>query len=144
MKLIKQVAASLLLSLGFVFLTATAMALFNPGTTAEELEETEDILETCILLGVPTTVSGIWLVSSLHSQGKQEKEKAQKQLEASLRSTFYQLVQQGQGEVTLMGFAIASQLEVQPAQEYLNRKAKEFNATFKVNDNGRIIYHFDL
>jgi hypothetical protein len=61
-----------------------------------------------------------------------------------LRSQFYQILQTNNGRITLLGFAMQSQLPAAEAKEYLDQKAKEFNANFQVNEEGGVSYHFDL
>jgi hypothetical protein len=44
----------------------------------------------------------------------------------------------------LLSFAMQSQLPATEAKEYLDQKAKEFNANFQVNEAGGVSYHFDV
>jgi hypothetical protein len=54
------------------------------------------------------------------------------------------MLQQNQGRVTVLGFAMHSQLPAVVARQYLDEKAKEFNANFQVNEEGAVSYHFDI
>jgi hypothetical protein len=62
----------------------------------------------------------------------------------ALLSTFYRLIQQGDGRITVLRFAMESQLPHAMAKEYLDQKAKEFCAEFEINERGSVIYRFDL
>ncbi|MBA3924000.1 MAG: hypothetical protein H0X31_20805 [Nostocaceae cyanobacterium] len=59
-----------------------------------------------------------------------------------MQSIFYQLLRFGEGKVTVLQFAIAAQVEPTPAKEFLDEKAKEFNASYKVSDEGAVSYYF--
>lgn len=61
-----------------------------------------------------------------------------------LQKVFYEVVQANQGSVTVMQFAIASGLSGEAAKTYLDQQAKQFEATFQVNDSGTIYYQFPL
>ena len=51
---------------------------------------------------------------------------------------------ENQGRVTLLSFAMQSQLPAAEAKQYLDKKAKEFNANFQVTEEGAVSYHFDV
>lgn len=57
---------------------------------------------------------------------------------------FFQLLQENQGRITLMQFAIATRLSGEEATEYLDKQAIEFNANFDVDEQGNIFYVFSL
>jgi hypothetical protein len=54
------------------------------------------------------------------------------------------MLQDNHGRVTVLGFAMQSQLPAAHARQYLDEKAQEFNANFKVNEEGAVSYHFDV
>jgi hypothetical protein len=54
------------------------------------------------------------------------------------------MLQENHGRITVLGFAMQSQLPAANARLYLDEKAKEFNANFKVNEEGAVSYHFDV
>jgi hypothetical protein len=68
----------------------------------------------------------------------------QKEISDRVRSTFYRLVTEHNGQITILRFAMEAELSGQEARQYLDQRAKEFNATFDVLDGGNIAYHFDL
>lgn len=43
-----------------------------------------------------------------------------------------------------MNFAIAAQIMPAEAKQYLDKKARELNATFETNDRGGVFYYFDI
>jgi len=62
---------------------------------------------------------------------------------AQIDTAFYQLIQQNQGRVTLLDFSLKARLPAETAKEYLERRAKEFNADFDVTQQGNILYCFE-
>lgn len=46
--------------------------------------------------------------------------------------------------MTVLGFAINSQLPATAAKKYLDLKAKEFNGNFDVSEEGNISYYFHI
>ena len=61
-----------------------------------------------------------------------------------LRSTFFRLLQEGNGHLTVLKFAMTTGLEGEAAKSYLNDRAREFNASFNVSEEGKLSYYFDL
>lgn len=137
MKLLKKVSAGLLLSLGFLCLMTSVFYLVEPGTTLEEKQEASEDITAGIVLGVPLTAVGSWLIWNLGQHSKKE-------LSDRLQSSFYQLIKQGNGHITVLNFAIETQLPPTAAKQYLDEKAKELNANFNTNEQGGIFYEFNL
>ncbi|MBO3459931.1 hypothetical protein G7B40_040095 [Aetokthonos hydrillicola Thurmond2011] len=134
MKLIKKATAGLLLAFGTILLASGAYAPFNHDISRQE-RESEAI--ACLLFGIPVTGAGAWLVWSLHQQNR-------KQVQQQLQSIFHQLLKLGQGEITVMQFALEAQLKADVAKQYLDERAKEFNATFNVGEDGEVYYCFPI
>ncbi|WP_421656830.1 bL12 family ribosomal protein [Leptothermofonsia sp. ETS-13] len=133
MKLIKKVFAALFLSFGFAFLlTATVVAV-----DTEDPRERNSVVAGCLIFGVPPTALGIWLVRSLHMQSQQEQRDR-------LRSAFFKLLKQGNGRLTPLSFAMETGLDGTLAKAYLDERAKEFNASFEVDEDGDLFYQFDM
>ena len=65
-----------------------------------------------------------------------------KQEQDRLKTILYRLIQEGNGEITLVKFAMETQLSAEEAQQYLNQQAEAFNATCEVKKEGSISYHF--
>ncbi|MBH8577055.1 hypothetical protein I8752_29555 [Nostocaceae cyanobacterium CENA369] len=161
MKTAEKLAAGWLLTLGFMFLTLSVSAILEKNSMLKPIpkgdaEEVQDFvnkdalyfLDTTarqgIIFGVPTMVLGGWLSVALYRQGRREEKAIQEQVSDRLQSLFYHMLQQNQGRVTVLGFAMHSQLPAVVARQYLDEKAKEFNANFQVNEEGAVSYHFDI
>lgn len=159
MKTAEKLASGWLLVLGFMFLTISAASIIerkNAGQTVySPIGEGEVIIDSSVppvdstaigglVFGLPTATLGGWLALSLYRQGKNEKKALQQQSEERLQSIFYQTIEKNNGRVTLLGFAMQSQLPATEARDFLDRKAKEFNANFRINEEGAISYHFDV
>jgi hypothetical protein len=162
MKTAEKLAAGWLLTLGFMFLTLSVSAVLEKNTMLKTISTGDDeelvqeylnrdalyLLDTTarqgIIFGVPTMLLGGWLSLALYRQGKYEEKAIQQQTSDRLQSTFYQMLKENHGHVTVLGFAMHSQLPAAVAREYLDEKAKEFNANFKVTEEGALSYHFDI
>lgn len=132
--LLKKVAATFLVGFGGICIVAGISAPFNSDISRQE--RTEQAV-SCILVGIPLTGWGAWIFRGVAQQAK-------KQASDRLQSIFYRLLQQSNGRVTAMQFAMEAQLPGKEAKQYLDEKAKEFDATFDVTENGDITYRFHL
>lgn len=159
MKTAEKLAAGWLLTLGFMFLTVSVSAVVEKNTMQKPLppgievadfpnEPAITILNNTALhglvFGVPTTVLGMWLALGFYRQTQQEKKVLKAQANDQLQSTFYRLLQENNGRITLLSFAMQSQLPPVTARQYLNEQAKLFNANYKISEEGGISYHFDV
>ncbi|MEH2321393.1 hypothetical protein [Nostoc sp.] len=159
MKTAEKLAAGWLLTLGFMFLTLSATATWekfaarqvyipvqdaDTFTAPNATYENDNSAVGGLIFGVPTLTLGTWLALGLYRQSRQEKKALNQQVSDRLQSVFYEMLQENQGRVTVLGFAIQSQIPAANARQYLDQKAKEFNANFKVNEEGAISYHFDV
>ncbi len=61
-----------------------------------------------------------------------------------LKQTFFRLLQENEGKVTVLRFAMETGLEGDEAKAYLDERAIEFNATFEATSQGAVAYVFDL
>jgi cobalamin biosynthesis protein CbiG len=134
MKLIKLLSGSLLLAFGGFFLCAAILIPFDPDDTAES--KTEAILG-CLLLGVPSTSGGGFLIGNLRETRKKEKRDR-------IQSSFYRVLEETNGNITTLRLAMAAEISGKEAEKFLNEKAQEFNANFQVTEDGGIVYQFDL
>ncbi|MEH2392059.1 MAG: hypothetical protein V7K21_10535 [Nostoc sp.] len=159
MKTAEKLAAGWLLTLGFMFLTLSATATLEKfaarevyipvqdGDTFTAPNATYEDNNTAVgglIFGIPSLTLGGWLALGLYRQSRQEKKALNQQVSDRLQSIFYEMLQANHGRVTVLGFAMQSQLPPANARQYLDEKAKEFNANFKVNEEGAISYHFDV
>lgn len=134
MKLIKLLSGSFLLAFGSLFLCAAILIPFDPDDTSES--KTNAILG-CLLLGLPSTTGGGLLVWSLVETRRKEKRDL-------IQSTFYRLLEETNGNITILRLAMAAEISGVEAEKFLTEKAKEFNANFEVTEEGGIIYQFDV
>lgn len=155
MKTSEKLAAGWLLTLGFMFLTISVSEVIGKANQPKANDPSKGIVEFeapydkdtvvgGIAFGVPTMLLGGWLTLDLYRQNRREKQAIHQQKKAHLQSQFFQMLQENQGEITVLGFAMQSQLPASEARVYLDQKAKEFQANFQVNDQGAVSYHFDV
>ncbi|MEH2139562.1 hypothetical protein [Nostoc sp.] len=159
MKTAEKLAAGWLLTLGFMFLTLSATAILEKFATRNAIliptdkydftapnatYEDDNAAVGGLIFGVPTLTLGTWLALGLYRQSRQEKKALKQQVSDRLQSIFYEMLEENHGRVTVLGFAMQSQLPATHARHYLDEKAKEFNANFKVNEEGAVSYHFDV
>ena len=141
MKLLKKIAAGFLLTIGLPVVMLATIELFDPNQSPEEKEESLAVL---FVIGMPFSSLGGWLVWGLHRQAQKQKEMQEKEKSDRLRSIFFQLLQEQEGQITVLRFAQAAQLSGEAAREYLDERAKEFNAGFNVSEEGAIFYYFQI
>lgn len=162
MKTAEKLAAGWLLTLGFMFLTLSVSAtlekksILKPISTAYNQALVKEFINqpavyyldntarNGIIFGFPTMVLGGWLSLGLYRQNKNEQKALQQELSDRLQSTFYQMLQENNGRVTVLGLAMKCQLPAATAREYLDMKAKEFNGDFQVSETGGLSYHFEI
>lgn len=161
MKTAGKLASGWLLTLGFMFMTLSVSALSNkiaienasrrlpvdfeqgfddPNATYPD----DNTVIGGLIFGVPTLILGGWLAFGLYRESQQEKKMINQQVSDRLQSIFYRMLTEHNGRVTVLSFAMQSQLPAVVAREYLDEKAQEFHANFKVSDDGAISYHFDV
>jgi len=161
MKTAGKLASGWLLTLGFMFMTLSVSALFNkialenasrrlPVGFEPELDypnatyPDDNTVVGGLVFGVPTLVLGGWLAFGLYRDSQQEKKMINQEVSDRLQSLFYRMLTENNGRVTVLSFAMQSQLPAAVAREYLDEKAQEFHANFKVSEDGAISYHFDV
>ena len=162
MKTAEKLAAGWLLTLGFTFLTLSASAVAQINTMLKDiptgdnqqvvvddvntsaLNDLQNTATNGVIFGVPTLILGTWLGVGLYLQERNSKKALQQQLSDRLQAIFYDTIKQNEGRVTVLGFAMQSQLPPTVAREYLDDKAKELNANFQVSEEGSVSYHFDV
>ena len=140
MKLLTKVSAGLLLSFGSIFLmhvTVEALSTNNNKATQQQKQEMADRAFAGLALGLSGVSFGSCLILSLKKQN-------QRQLTSHLQSTFYRLVEEERGQISLLRFAKEAEISGEVAKLFLDSKAKEFNATFDHGRNGGVYYHFHL
>jgi hypothetical protein len=161
MKTAEKLAAGWLLTLGFMFMTLSVSAAVEKNTMLKPIppgidNEAPDYINNDalyvlditakqgLIFGVPTLILGGWLSLNLYRKSREENKALSQQTRDRLQSVFYQILQENNGRVTLLSFAMQSQLPAIAAKDYLDERAKEFNANFKVSEEGSVSYHFDI
>ncbi|MEB3338879.1 MAG: hypothetical protein VKJ46_15520 [Leptolyngbyaceae bacterium] len=59
-----------------------------------------------------------------------------------LQSTFYRLITENQGRMTVLEFAMQANIIGSEAKQYLDLRAEEFSPTFEVTHQGEVVYCF--
>lgn len=147
MKLLKKIAAGLLLSWGFVFLLvsiSTLPTLLGKNVTPKAKEDATNTVIGGVALGFPPAGLGIWLVWEMYRKSQKEKEGMEEAKSDKLRGIFFRLIEENQGDISILRFVRETNLTVEEAQEYLDRQALALNGTFDVTEDGNIFYHFSL
>jgi hypothetical protein len=140
MNFLTKVTAGFLLMSGFICLMVSASALSELPDKDQNTLEQEDATDTFvggIALGVPLVAGGGYMLWGLRRRNE-------KLLRDRLDSTFYQMLKADNGRITILQLAMEAQLSGEQAKQYLDQKAKEFNATFEASDQGNISYLFHL
>lgn len=83
--------------------------------------------------------AGYWLWRQ-----QQRRHRQRQRHQARLNTKFYQLLQQQQGRISVLDFAMYSRLDGGAAQAYLNAQAQAFSAYFETTPRGDIIYVFNV
>ncbi len=142
MNLLKKIAAGLLLSWGFICLTLVVSIYMTP---KEKLtQHDKDAALGLLIFGLPPAAAGGWIVRGLYRKSRMEKALREQAERDRLNSMFFQLLEENQGQITVMRLAMHSHLSAEEAQIFLDEKAKEFNATFDVTERGDVFYNFNI
>ncbi len=147
MKLLKKIAAGLLLSWGFVFLLvgiSVLPTLLGKNVTPKAKEDATSAALGCIALGIPPAGFGTWLVWEMYRKSQKEKEEREKAKSDKLREIFFRLIEENQGDITILRFVRETNLTVDEAKEFLDKQALTLNATFDVTEDGNVFYHFSV
>lgn len=130
--MVKKFFAGVLLSFGFVCLLAAVA-----GVVSKDVEDRGAAVVVSLMLGVPPTALALWLIHDTNQQAKQTQQQR-------LQSAFFRLLTAGDGKITPLQFSMETGLPGDAAKQYLDARAREFNATFDVDEQGGIFYCFHL
>jgi large subunit ribosomal protein L7/L12 len=133
MKPLKKVAAGLLLTVGALFLMVPVAVLAREEATPRDRLDAR----AGLIFGMGAIAWGSYLTWGLYHQTQAERRDR-------LQATFYRLLQEGKGKVTVMHLAMEARLPASQAQQYLDEQARTFDATFDVSEEGGIFYTFIL
>jgi hypothetical protein len=128
----RKLLAGLFLAAG----SAIAIAFAHSITTGNAETRSSRLLGG-LLFGLPPIALGGWLLirsSDLKSGHDQ----------VGLRSTFYRLLKDNRGYLTMSQFATTANLPKAVAQSYLDERAKEFDAKLSISKDGSLAYQFYL
>lgn len=132
MKRVKHAIAIGLFSFSLSIGGLGSLKLRNPEEPPTERYEAAIAL---IFFGLLPLAGSIYLGWDIH-RGQQQAKRDR------LHQSFVQLLQTGAGNISVLDFVLHAQLPRREAQAYLDERACEFDATFEVDDEGRIFYHF--
>lgn len=132
----QNIFAGIFFSIGFIFLTVTVSSL----ATKEPTEKERSAAMGGIIIGVPALAAGTWLVWKQKKRHADLKEVRQRQIEFN----FLTMLQANEGNITAISFAIANELSLEEAKQYLDAKAVQLNADFNVTEDGGVSYKFYL
>ena len=132
MKLITKLAAGVLLGIGVPIALWAVADIANPRAT-----DKEGAVAALCFFGIPPSALGGWLVLGGRRRSEQEEHDR-------LQASFFNLLKQGNGRITALGFAMETGLTGAMAKTYLDERAKEFGANFDVDDDGNMFYRFNL
>ncbi|WP_353933056.1 hypothetical protein WJM97_10950 [Okeanomitos corallinicola TIOX110] len=135
MKIIKKIFAGSFLVIGLAILLLGTIELIDSNKSNEDKE---GALAAIVVFGIPSTAIGTWIIWGLRQQHEQKL----KQFQLEREQLFLRLLQQEEGRVTITKFALAAQISIEEAKQYLDEKAKQLNANFETSDNEGIIYRF--
>ncbi|MGB3191026.1 MAG: hypothetical protein WBB43_16580 [Limnoraphis sp.] len=135
MQLIKLITASLLVSVGLFFGLAIATELVNPDASSDSK------LSTTIgglTLGLPALSVGSWLLWNGYHQFRQKIEHHSRRI----NSIFFHLLSQNYGKIKVSDLVKYTRLSQQEAQDFIESKALELNATLERRPDRETVYHF--
>jgi hypothetical protein len=122
-------------------------------TSASPANPTQDNLESRLVFIVPvvigvTLVLSAWrlvvagaIVSGIAWAWKNHSQKNEAR-SVELNAVFYKLIQEHQGRLTVLDFAMEADIPGDEAQEYLDTRAREFSAQYEITENGGMVYCF--
>lgn len=131
MKVIRKAVSRILMLWALLAAVFAAAMLFN-----EKAFTRKSAVPAFLIFGAPALGAGGWLAWGLRQQEEQEQE-------ALLQQVFYRLVKSGDGAIGAFQLAMEAQISGNEARAYLDRCSREFDGTFDVSDDGRILYRFD-
>lgn len=133
MRFLRKTAAGFLLTFGFLLLLVPAVTLPDREATRDD----RDAAWGCLAMGIPVTAWGGWIVWGLYNDRRKARLK-------QIQDAFYRLVRQHHGRVTVLNFAMETELPGEEAKAFLDARSREFGVTFDVMEDGGIVYQFPV
>ncbi|NDJ17328.1 hypothetical protein [Myxacorys almedinensis] len=129
----RTIAAGASLGIGLFFGLIAVLGITQPNATPEQQFGAVGV---GLLGGVPATALGTWLlVQNRDRRTQKERDRLQK--------VFYKLLRETGGHLNVLRFSMEANISGTEAKEYLDERAREFNAAFNVSEEGKIFYSFD-
>ena len=134
---LQKTAIVLLLLIGLPVTFLATWEQLDPNNPASEKSEAAAAL---MILGLPPTALGGFLILNLHRRHRQKLKQADQERER----LFLELLQISNGKLTTVQFATQANLSIEEAKAYLDEKAVQLNGHFDATDSGAIVYRFPL
>ncbi|WP_146141127.1 ribosomal protein L7/L12 [Stenomitos frigidus] len=132
MKLITKIMAGMLLGIGVPIALWAVTDIVNPRST-----DRDGAVAALCFFGIPPSALGGWMIFGGRRRSRREEHDR-------LQASFFNLLKQGNGRITALGFAMETGLAGELAKAYLDERAREFDANFDVDDEGNMFYRFNL
>ncbi|AGF50388.1 slr0238 [Synechocystis sp. PCC 6803] len=139
MRLIKQIVAFLLLSLGIPLGLYCVVEIFD---STKSQEDRDGAAAALMIFSLPMSALGGGLLWSAVHDGRKQQQQITMATSENLRKIFFQILEENKNTITVLQFCKAAEIDGKEAKEYLDQKAIEFNATFEASESGGIIYKF--
>jgi ribosomal protein L7/L12 len=130
---VKTIAAGVSFGIGLFFGLIAVLGVSQPGATRDQQFAS---IGVGVLGGVPAIALGSWLVA-------QQSDRARREERERLRRVFFNLLRDGNGTINVLRFSMESNVSGVEAKAYLDERAREFNASYNVDEEGKISYYFD-
>ncbi|QIZ72542.1 hypothetical protein [Oxynema aestuarii] len=141
MKAIKKVVAGFLLALG---VPLSALAIADIVSQDATHEDKEGAIAALAIFTLPATIAGTSMLWGLYRDGRKHDRIAAQQERDRLQHLFYRIVREYDGRIGVLGFAMEAEITGEEAKLFLDEKAREFDASFEVREDGSIYYRFPL
>lgn len=137
MQTLKKILAGFFLLAGLPILLVGAADLVDHDSSREDKE---GAIAAIGFFGLPSVAIAAGLLVSW----RQQQQRQQQQLSLGQEQMFLQLLQQHNGAMTVVDFALAANIPIEDAKAYLDQKAKQLDASFEVSDSREVVYRFPV
>ena len=134
MRTFSKLTAGFLVGFGGLVTLILISVSLNSNST---LGERDGAIGGMLLFSLPLTVIGSGMFWHNHQRYQQMQRDR-------IREAFFNLLETHNGQITPLRLAMETKLDGASARAYLDDRAKEFNASFRVTEDGNVIYTFEL
>ncbi len=128
-----------------LFLVGLMITLTSTGAMTSVMPERRAGGLQTLPVGLALVATGIGLTAVGARQEQRRREQRQRQKERDrLYRIFLQLLKEHEGNLTVLQFAVATELDIYAARAYLDEQAKALNAAYNITQEGKFSYYFDL